>query len=76
MLETEKQQSSDATAQTPAEVGGLKIGSHTLNSRLLLGTGKYDSFELMRDSIVAAECSSTNRPSIPHRQSGCEAEAY
>lgn len=57
MLDIDKKQSNDSRAveNAPAEVGELTIGSHTLNSRLLLGTGKYDSFELMRDSIVAAE---------------------
>ena len=33
----------------------LRIGQHQLDSRLILGTGKYDSFELMRESIVASE---------------------
>ena len=32
----------------------LKIGNHTLNSRLILGTGKYDSFELMQQSLAAS----------------------
>jgi len=34
------------------------IGNHVLSSRLILGTGKFDSFELMRDSIAAsgAQC--------------------
>ena len=36
----------------------LQIGSHTLESRLILGTGKYDSFEQMADSfrVVQAAC--------------------
>ena len=29
----------------------LKVGSHILNSRLILGTGRYDTFEIMRDSL-------------------------
>ncbi len=32
----------------------LKIGSHQLSSRLIVGTGKYDTMELMRDSLVAS----------------------
>ncbi len=32
----------------------LKIGDHTLASRLIVGTGKYDTPELMRDSLVAS----------------------
>ena len=33
----------------------FKIGNHELASRLILGTGKYDSFEIMRQSLLAAE---------------------
>ncbi|NNM86933.1 MAG: thiazole synthase [Phycisphaerae bacterium] len=32
----------------------LKIGSYTLNSRLIVGTGKYASLELMRDCHAAS----------------------
>ncbi len=31
-----------------------KIGKYTLNSRLILGTGKYSSFQIMRDALVAS----------------------
>lgn len=58
MLDVEKQNADcgpEGNDVTDSTLGKLKIGSHTLNSRLLLGTGKYDSFELMRDSIVASE---------------------
>ncbi len=36
----------------------LKIGSHTFNSRLLVGTGKYATYELMQEALNAsgAEC--------------------
>ncbi len=36
----------------------FKIGPHTLGSRLIVGTGKYDTLELMRDSLSAShsEC--------------------
>ena len=36
----------------------LQIGSQILNQRLILGTGKYDSFEQMAESfkVVRAEC--------------------
>jgi len=30
---------------------GIQIGSHHLASRLIVGTGKYDDLELMRDSL-------------------------
>ena len=33
----------------------LRIGSHVLTSRLLLGSGKYDSFEIMGESIAESE---------------------
>ena len=32
----------------------LRIGSHELSSRLIVGTGKYDTLELMRDSLLAS----------------------
>lgn len=46
----------DSAVQLFAEP--LQIGSQTLQSRLILGSGKYDSFETMRDSIDAsgADC--------------------
>ena len=33
------------------EVPVLRIGSHELRSRLILGTGRYETFEAMRDSL-------------------------
>jgi thiazole synthase len=33
----------------------LLVGPHLLSSRLILGTGKYDSFELMQKSLAASE---------------------
>ena len=32
----------------------LKIGNHLLGSRLILGTGKYDTLQLMKDSLDAS----------------------
>jgi len=32
----------------------FKVGNHVLHSRLILGTGKYDSFEEMRQAIEAS----------------------
>ncbi len=36
----------------------LRIGDHSFSSRLLVGTGKYASYELMRDALLASgtEC--------------------
>src|SRR3569623_1826282 len=36
----------------------LKIGEHTLHSRLIVGTGKYDTFETMQQSLAlsGADC--------------------
>jgi thiazole synthase len=39
-----------ATDNGPA--GRLQIGSHTLGSRLIVGTGKYETFELMREALA------------------------
>jgi len=42
----------------PLVDGPLRIGTHSLNSRLIVGTGKYDTLDLMRDSLAAShsEC--------------------
>jgi len=34
----------------------LRIGQHTLRSRLIVGTGKYDSFESMQQSLAQSGC--------------------
>jgi thiazole synthase len=53
----------EATGQQPQGEGGrqasseldlFRIGEHVFESRLILGTGKYDSFEVMRESFEAA----------------------
>src|SRR6186997_682486 len=45
--------STDALTDRP-----LRIGSHTLQSRLIVGTGKYDTFETMQESLAlsGADC--------------------
>lgn len=39
-------------------VDGLRVGGRTLSSRLIVGTGRYDTMPQMRDSIIAsgADC--------------------
>ncbi len=32
----------------------LRVGAHVLESRLIVGTGKYDTLEIMRDSLTAS----------------------
>ncbi len=32
----------------------LRIGSHTFDSRLIVGTGKYSTYELMQEALAAA----------------------
>ncbi len=34
----------------------LQIGSLTLHSRLIMGSGRFDSLEIMRDSLLASGC--------------------
>ena len=41
----------EAVQDTP-----LTLGGHTFRSRLILGTGKYSSFELMRECHAASGC--------------------
>jgi thiazole synthase len=38
-----------ATAQDPQDQ--IRIGSHTLHSRLIVGTGKYETFEIMQQAL-------------------------
>jgi thiazole synthase len=47
------------TPNTPAAASdSLRIGTHTFCSRLIVGTGKYASYELMREALAlsGAEC--------------------
>lgn len=37
-----------------AELGTLKVGAHEFGSRLILGTGKYDTFETMEKALDAS----------------------
>ena len=43
----------DSPSQPPTEKTSkpLRIGSHTLQSRLIVGTGKYDTFDAMQKSL-------------------------
>jgi len=43
-----------AVEATPAEPPPLAIGPHRFRSRLLVGTGKYSTLELMRDCLEAS----------------------
>ncbi len=53
MLESAKDSATQTNAPLVAD-HPLQIGKHTLASRLIVGTGKYDTLELMRDSLTAA----------------------
>jgi thiazole synthase len=41
-------------APGPLDSDALRIGSHTVQSRLFVGTGKYSTLELMRDCLDAS----------------------
>jgi thiazole synthase len=47
-----------AVPEPPADTP-LVIGKHTFHSRLITGTGKYSSYEAMRDSLAATGCEVT-----------------
>ena len=34
----------------------LQVGSFSLNSRLVVGTGKYETYEVMQDALAASGC--------------------
>jgi thiazole synthase len=42
----------------PQAADGIRIGNHVLRSRLIVGTGKYKTFELMREALAlsGADC--------------------
>lgn len=44
---------------TPPQDKPLKVGKFTFRSRLFTGTGKYTSYELMRDCMEASACEVT-----------------
>src|SRR5207244_1152759 len=48
-----------AAAQAPPAATALAIGPCTFRSRLITGTGKYASYELMRDCLEASGCEVT-----------------
>ena len=39
---------------TDPTIAPIALGPFTLESRLIVGTGKYETFELMRDALDAA----------------------
>ncbi len=50
-----------SSAESPPVVPAnkpLRIGAHTLQSRLIVGTGKYDTYEMMQESLAlsGADC--------------------
>ncbi len=49
------EKSASAAGWVAAKDDGLRLGTHVFKSRLLLGSGKYDSFEIMQKSIEASE---------------------
>lgn len=56
--ETSGESSAAAPPQAPPGADPLRLGSHLLTSRLIVGTGKYASYELMNESLAASgtEC--------------------
>ncbi|MBA2225863.1 sulfur carrier protein ThiS [Thermogemmata fonticola] len=48
-----------SAGETPPEDRPLKIGPFTFRSRLFTGTGKYASYELMRQCLAASGCEVT-----------------
>jgi thiazole synthase len=47
-----------APPQSAVQSAPLRLGKHTLTSRLIVGTGKYDTFETMQQSLAlsGADC--------------------
>ncbi|MSR28350.1 MAG: thiazole synthase [Phycisphaerales bacterium] len=40
---------------TPTQIPALKVGSFTLHNRLIVGTGKYSSLDLMTNALAACD---------------------
>jgi thiazole synthase len=51
-MATDLRDSLASTEESPAE--SLRLGPHTLRSRLIVGTGKYANYELMAQSLEAS----------------------
>ena len=45
-----------STSSQTEQLGPLKIGRNSIRSRLIMGSGRYDSFELMEESLLVSEC--------------------
>ena len=47
-----------STDEVPSEDTPLVVGGHTLRSRMIVGTGRYDTMTQMRDSLTesGADC--------------------
>lgn len=52
--QTDLESPSHLATQPLAGMSGLRIGAQTLRSRLIIGTGKYASFEVMRQALEAS----------------------
>lgn len=46
--------SESGTGTHPDSTDSFRVGDHVFQSRLILGTGKYSSFEVMRESLEAS----------------------
>ena len=55
-IETEPQKQGSDSTRFEAALPPLKIGRNSIRSRLIMGSGRYDSFEIMKESLVVAEC--------------------
>ena len=45
----------EVSERTQAEEDLLRLGDHEFQGRLIVGTGKYESFDIMRDSLRSEE---------------------
>jgi thiazole synthase len=69
---TETATTPGATAGSEPAVAPFTLGDRTFHSRLILGTGKYDDYDLMRRSFEAA---GTEMVTVALRRLGVEGEA-
>ena len=55
-IETEINERSTPAVNSESELSPLKIGRNSISSRLIMGSGRYDSFEIMKESLIVAQC--------------------
>ena len=60
----ESQSVVDVASKNEGDV--LRIGAHVLSSRLIVGTGKYETFTIMRDALEESGTANQDSATASH----------